>query len=90
MFLEVGIGARMLSRKFDATAGFILEGKLQLPEPLGAPRGLYIEHGKGRGTAILFKSEGHAELGSLSVDGSGFKPEKAVDRDTANRQGSGC
>ncbi|MEI7838138.1 MAG: hypothetical protein WCK05_17180, partial [Planctomycetota bacterium] len=38
---------RMLARKFDAQAGFVLEGKLQLPEPLGAPRGLYVEHGKG-------------------------------------------
>ncbi|MCY2928377.1 MAG: hypothetical protein NTV86_02575 [Planctomycetota bacterium] len=41
---------RMLARKFDAQAGFVLEGKMQLPEPLGAPRGLYVEHGKGCGT----------------------------------------
>lgn len=72
---------RMLSRKFDAVSGFVLEGKLQLPTPLGAPRGLYIEHGKGMGTAILFKSEGRAELGSMAADGTGFRPEKTVDRE---------
>ncbi|MEI6217275.1 MAG: hypothetical protein WCP86_00085 [bacterium] len=71
----------MLSRKFDAVSGFVLEGKLQLPTPLGAPRGLYIEHGKGMGTAILFKSEGRAELGSMAADGTGFRPEKTVDRE---------
>lgn len=71
----------MLSRKIDAGSGLVLEGKLQLPKPLGAPRGLYIEHGKGTGTAILFKSDGSAELGSIAADGTGFIPGKTVDRE---------
>jgi hypothetical protein len=72
---------RMLSRKLDAAAGFVLEGKLALPSPLGAPRGLYVEHGKGAGTAILFDAEGRAQLGPVAADGTGFKPEKTVDRE---------
>lgn len=72
---------RMLSRKFDAVTGFVLEGSLQLPEPLGAPRGLYIEYGKGVGTAILFDANGRAELGSVADDGKGFNPDKMVDRE---------
>lgn len=72
---------RMLSRKFDIASGLVLEGKLQLPAPLGAQRGLYIEHGKGVGTAILFTCEGRAELGSVAADGTGFKAEKTVDRE---------
>jgi hypothetical protein len=72
---------RMLSRKLDIAAGIVLECTLRLPKPLGAPRGLYIEHGKGVGTAILFNSEGRAELGSVAADGSGFKAEKTVDRE---------
>lgn len=71
----------MFGRKLDASAGFVLEGTLRLPEPLGAPRGLYVEHGKGAGTAILFNSDGRAELGPVRADGTGFKPEKTVDRE---------
>jgi len=72
---------RMLSRKLDVASGLILEGKLELPEPLGAPRGLYIEHGKGDGTAILFGSDGRAEIGPVAADGSGFKAERLLDRE---------
>jgi hypothetical protein len=72
---------KMLARKLDATAGFLLEGKLQLPKPLGAPRGLYVEHGQRCGTAILFKNDGRAELGPVAADGTGFKPDKTVDRE---------
>jgi hypothetical protein len=72
---------KMLGRKLDLSAGLVLEGKLKLPAPLGAPRGLYIEHGKGTGTAILFGCDGRAELGSLAADGSGFKADKTVDRE---------
>ena len=71
----------MLGRKLDASAGFVLEGTLQLPKPLGAPRGLYVEHGKDTGTAILFNSDGRAELGPVAADGTGFKPDKTVDRE---------
>ncbi len=72
---------RMLARKLDVASGLVLEGNLKLPDPLGAPRGLYIEHGKRIGTAILFNTEGRAELGSVAADGSGFKPEKTVNRE---------
>jgi len=72
---------RMLGRKLDARTGFVLEGSLKLPEPLGAPCGLYIEHIKGLGTAILFNSNGRAELGPIRADGTGFKPDKNVDRE---------
>ncbi len=71
----------MLSRPLDVASGLLLEGKLELPDPLGAPRGLYIEHGSGVGTAILFSSDGRAELGSVNADGSGFRPEKTADRE---------
>ncbi len=71
----------MLGSGLDAAVGFVLESTLQLPKPLGAPRGLYVEHGKGTGTAILFNSDGRAELGPVRADGAGFKPEKTVDRE---------
>jgi hypothetical protein len=41
----------MLGSKLDASWGFVLEGTLQLPQPLGAPRGLYIEYGSKVGAA---------------------------------------
>ena len=72
---------RMLSRKFDAATGFLLEGSIQLPDPLGAPCGLYIEYGSGVGTAILFNANGCAELGPVAGDGRGFNPDKTVDRE---------
>ncbi|MEI7838139.1 MAG: hypothetical protein WCK05_17185, partial [Planctomycetota bacterium] len=78
---EGGGGIRMLARKLDAKAGFILEGTIQLPGPLQEPRGLYIEHGRRCGTAILFKHAGRAELGPIAADGTGFRPEKTVDRE---------
>lgn len=72
---------RMLGRRFDATAGLVLEGQIVLPEPLGAPCGLYVEHGRGIGTAILLGNDGRAELGQVMADGTGFKAEKTVDRE---------
>jgi hypothetical protein len=71
---------RMLGRKLDVASGSVLEGMLRLPDPLGAPRGLYIEHGKGAGTAVLFNGDGRTELGTVAADGSGFRPDKIVDR----------
>jgi hypothetical protein len=71
----------MLGHKFDTTSGLVLEGKIRLPKPLGAPRGLYVEHAKGLGTAVLFHSDGRAEFGSVKADGAGFKPEITVDRE---------
>ena len=72
----------MLGCALDASYGFVLEGTLQLPRPLGAPRGLYVEHGKNVGMAILFNSRGGAEIGQVGADGAGFKAEKTVDRET--------
>jgi hypothetical protein len=71
----------ILGRELDAAAGFALEGKLKLPTPPGAPRGLYVEHAQGIGTAILFHSDGRAEIGPMGVGGEGFKPEIAADRE---------
>ena len=71
----------MLGGRLDALYGFVLEGTLQLPKPLGAPRGLYVEHGRGAGTAILFDSHGHAAIGPVEADGTAFKPELTVDRE---------
>jgi len=73
---------RMMSNPFDITAGLLLECELRLPKSLGAPRGLYIEHGKGVGTAIVFNYNGRAEFGQVAEDGSGFTVEKIVDRET--------
>ena len=75
----------MLEDRLDAAAGFILEGELRLPKPLGAPRGLYIEHGDNAGTAVLFQSSGRAEVGPVRPDGSGFKPESMPDRERTFR-----
>jgi hypothetical protein len=72
----------MLDCKLDASYGFVLEGTLQLPKPLGAPRGLYVEHGRNTGMAILFDYSGRAEFGPIRPDGTGFKSEKSVDRET--------
>ncbi len=74
----------MLGNAFDVESGVILEGTLALPEKKGTPRrGLYIECGKDRGVAILVGATGRAELGPMQPDGSGFRPEKKVDREMA-------
>ena len=71
----------MLQNTVAAEAGVILEGKLSLPEPKGQRRGLYIECGKGQGSAVLLDAQGVAELGTVRGDGSGFKAEKSVNRE---------
>jgi hypothetical protein len=73
----------MLGCKLNAAYGFVLEGTLQLPRPLGAPQGLYVEHGRNTGTAILFDHSGRAEFGLIKSDGTGFKAERKVDRETS-------
>jgi len=76
----------MLDCRLDASYGFVLEGTLQLPKSLGAPRGLYVEYGRNTGMAILFDYSGRAEFGQISANGEGFKSEKSVDRE--NRFGA--
>lgn len=74
----------MLRNVFDAKSGVILEGKLTLPKAKGGRRrGLYIDCGGGKGSAVLINSEGVAEVGLLKADGSGFKAEKNVNREMA-------
>jgi len=69
----------LLEPVLDTGAGAILEGTLHLSRE-GKPAGIYIEHGEGRGSAILIGPGGVAELGSIRPDGSGFRVEKRVDR----------
>jgi len=79
---KTGAAPIMLDTTFDTKVGVILEGTLSLPEKESAPRrGLYIEYGKDRGSAILLDSAGLAELGLISADGSGFKAQKKVNRE---------
>jgi hypothetical protein len=72
----------MLDGRLDASYGGVLEGTLQLPKSLGAPRGFYVEYGRNTGMAILFDYSGRAEFGQIRADGTGFKAEKSVDRET--------
>lgn len=71
----------MLDQTLDAEAGFLLEGTIELPRALAAPRGLFIEHGKNTGAIIQFYADGRAELGVINVDGSGYELERMVNRD---------
>jgi len=73
----------LLDNTFDVGLGLILEGELMLPESDGSPlRGLYIGCGEESGAAILVGAKGIAELGPMKADGSDFKAEKKVDRET--------
>ena len=73
--------AVMLGDTFDVDDGLILEGTIALPaRSAKAPVGLYIECGRGRGVGILVAAGGVARLGPIGPDGSGFKPDKQVDR----------
>jgi hypothetical protein len=77
-----GTAPVMLDTAFDAKAGVILEGTIRLPADKSAPRrGLYIECGKDKGSAILLDHAALAELGPMKADGSGFKPEKKINRE---------
>ncbi|MBM4035556.1 MAG: hypothetical protein FJ291_27760 [Planctomycetes bacterium] len=74
----------LLDTEFQVASGVILEGMLPLPANADAkPSGLYIEHGKDAGTAILVNAHGVAELGPMAADGSGFKAENRIGRETA-------
>jgi hypothetical protein len=76
-----GTAAVMLDNVFDSKVGVILEGAIRLPGEDSSPRrGVYVEWGKGKGSAILLDAAGRAELGPMNADGSGFKAEKKVDR----------
>ncbi|MBM4039024.1 MAG: hypothetical protein FJ290_10980 [Planctomycetes bacterium] len=68
----------------DVAGGIVLEGILPLPGSDDAkPSGLYIEHGRDTGTAILVNAKGIAEIGPMAADGSGFKAESRIDREMA-------
>ena len=68
----------------DVASGIIVEGVLPLPASNDAkPSGIYIEHGKDTGTAILVSAAGAAEIGPMAADGSGFKAENRIDREMA-------
>ena len=71
----------MFGNRFDAVSGFILEGTFSPPSGLGAPRGLYVEHGERFGNVVLFHETGRAEFGTVAADGSGFVPEHSVSRE---------
>jgi hypothetical protein len=78
----------MLGNTFDIQGGMLLEGTLELPDKADSPRrGLYIECGDSRGSAVLLDARGAAELGSIRANGTEFKAEKRVDREmTFGRQ----
>jgi hypothetical protein len=79
----------MLESVFDADAGLILEGTFASGSPVapakegqgaGEVAGLYIEHGKNAGTALLIGPDGVVRIGPMQPDGSGFKAENQIDR----------
>ena len=72
---------RLLGGKLNIASGLVLEGMLKLPDPLGAPRGLYIEHGKRRRDGDSLQQRRAGGTRSVAADGSGFKPDKTVDRE---------
>lgn len=72
----------MLGNTFDTQGGIVMEGTLKLPDKADSPRrGLYIECGDSRGSAVLLDARGAAELGSIRANGTEFKAEKRVDRE---------
>ena len=73
----------LIENVFDVHAGVIVEGKLLLPTARNRRRGLYIECDKGQGGAVLFDSNGIAQFRTMTADGSDFKVEKTVNRETA-------
>jgi hypothetical protein len=76
-------GIRLLGNAFDTRAGIVVEGSVQLGKEAHAGRaGLYIERTGGEGTAILMGPDGVTELGPVKADGSGFKAEDRIDRQT--------
>ena len=84
MHENAGGAVAMLGNTFDVKTGIILEGALTLPEkPAGQRRGLYVETAKDRGVAILFDSDGRAEIGPMHADGMGFKSEEKINREMA-------
>jgi hypothetical protein len=78
-------GARvvMLDSLFDVAGGVVLEGHLPVPKSKEAkPAGLYVACGQGQGAAILVGAGGVTDVGLIQADGSGFKGENRVDRET--------
>jgi hypothetical protein len=72
----------MLQSAFPVRDGLVLEGTLELPAAKdAAPRGLYVEHGEGMGTAVLVGAGGVGQIGPMRADGSGFKCEQRADRE---------
>jgi len=72
----------MLENKFDILNGLVLEGSLLLPSTAyTAQRGVYIEYETDRGMAVLFDSQGRAEIHLADERGSISKLELTADRE---------
>ncbi len=71
-----------LPTAFAAERGGGVEGTLGVPAgPGDPPAGLAIECHGDAGAALLVHAGGRAETGTTQADGTGFKPEKIVDRE---------
>jgi hypothetical protein len=72
----------MLENHFDIQKGLILEGSIQLPPAVyTARRGFYIEYEPGQGMAVLFDSQGRAEIDLTNENGSISQLELTADRE---------
>ena len=78
--------AVMLGNTFDIDEGVVLEGTIPLPAGSAKadkqpPVGLYIQCAGNRGVGILVAPGGIARFGPIRRDGTGFKPDKQVNRE---------
>jgi len=73
----------MLANKLDSRGGIILEGTLPLPAKGARRPGLYVACGADSGVAVLVGAGGVTEIGPMRADGSGFKAESRIDRETS-------
>ena len=72
----------VLENVFDSRNGLVLEGTMSLPASADArPRGLYLDSGDGKGTAIYVGPGGVSRIGPVSADGSGFVCKERTDRE---------
>ncbi|MEI6782855.1 MAG: hypothetical protein WCQ21_18260 [Verrucomicrobiota bacterium] len=72
----------MLGKTFDTRRGLILEGSVVLPASKDVARvGVYIEHSKDSGTAVLVDTNGATEFGAMRQDGSNFEVDDRLDRE---------
>jgi hypothetical protein len=76
-------GVIMLGHRFDVRTGLVLEGTVSVPTSADEPRpGLYLDCGRELGLGILIGPGGATEFGPMRPDGSDFRPENHVDRQT--------